>query len=114
MWINTLYRLGANVKRSLRWFLFGLAQGVLAGGLIYHGYHHHHYFQIAGLILLVPAVGCLVYGYVGILANRLSHMVEDIRNKRKHNQKLMALEDEVALSDKNWTNDKSKDNREVK
>lgn len=99
MWINTLYRLGGNVKRSLRWFLFGLFQGAIAAGLIYWGYYHHHYYQIAGLVLLVPAVGCLIYGYVGILANRLSHAVENIRNKRKLNQELIELEQEVKASE---------------
>ena len=85
---SRLYKLGGNVKRSVRWFLAGLAQGIIAAGLIYYGYYHHHYYQIAGLGLLIPAVSCLAYGYVGILANRLSHIVEDIRNKRMRSQQL--------------------------
>ena len=83
MALRLLYRLGANVHRSWRIFALGLALAALAGLSIYYGYYNHFHFQTLGLVILVPAVLCTAYGYLGILANRWAQIIEQIRQKRQ-------------------------------
>jgi len=83
-----IFKLGSNVKRSLRFFIVGLVLGVISAALIYHGYYHQHYYQIVGLVILVPAVICLFYGYIGLLANRISQIIQGIIDKRQRNKEL--------------------------
>lgn len=87
-----IFKLGSNVERSARWFFFGLALGIVSAMLIYYGYYDHHYYQIAGLILLLPALPCLIYGYIGILANRVSQIIQGIIDRRERNRKLYEQE----------------------
>lgn len=71
-----IYRFGSDPKRSLRWFLTGLLLFALAAGLIAIGYYYQHWWQVIALIVAVPAVACTLYGYLGILANRLAQILK--------------------------------------
>ena len=79
----TIYRLGSHPKRSLKFFLSGLALVIIAAVLIYLGYNHTHWLQLAGLIVLVPGLGCAFYGYLGIFANRFSQVIEAREQRRQ-------------------------------
>ncbi|MDW7551460.1 hypothetical protein HUZ36_19775 [Pseudoalteromonas sp. McH1-7] len=77
-----IYRLGSNPKRSLKFFLFGLCDVILAAILIALGYYQDHRFQIAGLFILPIGLCSAFYGYIGIFANRFSQVIE-AREKRR-------------------------------
>ena len=74
-----IYRFGSNAKRSLGWFLSGLLLFAVAGGFIAIGYYYQHWWQIIGLMLAIPALLCTLYGYLGILANRLAQIIRRLR-----------------------------------
>ncbi|AZZ96824.1 hypothetical protein [Pseudoalteromonas sp. R3] len=72
---HLIYRLGSHPKRSLRFFLSGLALFVLSMVLIALGYFYQPWLQLPGMIVLVPALGVAGYGYLGIFANRFSQVL---------------------------------------
>ena len=88
MIIETIYKLGADVKRSARWFIGGLFLAIMAGGFIALGYYHQHQYQIIGLGLLAPVLLCMGYGYIGILANRVAQIIKQIKDRRERNKHL--------------------------
>lgn len=73
---NFIYKLGSNPKRSVKFFVVGLLLAALAGGFIALGYYRQHWYQIAGLIIALPAIGLMAYGYIGILANRFAQVIK--------------------------------------
>ncbi|QPB81769.1 hypothetical protein CWC22_001600 [Pseudoalteromonas rubra] len=70
-----IYRLGSHPKRSLRFFLYGLALFALSVVLIALGYVYQAWLQLPGLIILAIALGVAGYGYLGIFANRFSQVL---------------------------------------
>ncbi|WP_249364559.1 hypothetical protein [Pseudoalteromonas rubra] len=70
-----MYRLGSHPKRSLRFFLSGLALFALSMMLIALGYFFQPWLQIPGVIILLPALSIAGYGYLGIFANRFSQVL---------------------------------------
>ncbi|WP_046007064.1 hypothetical protein [Pseudoalteromonas rubra] len=70
-----IYRLGSHPKRSLRFFLCGLALFALSAALIALGYFYQAWLQLPGLVMLVLALGVAGYGYLGIFANRFSQVL---------------------------------------
>ncbi|MCG7537774.1 hypothetical protein [Pseudoalteromonas sp. OOF1S-7] len=70
-----IYRLGSHPKRSLRFFLCGLALFALSATLIVLGYFYQAWLQLPGLLLLALALGVAGYGYLGIFANRFSQVL---------------------------------------
>jgi hypothetical protein len=88
MIIQTIYKLGADVKRSARWFIGGIVLALVAGGFIALGYYYQHQYQIIGLGLLAPAALSMGYGYIGILANRIAQIIKGIKDKRERNKRL--------------------------
>ncbi|WP_018691354.1 hypothetical protein [Algicola sagamiensis] len=77
-----IYRLGANPKRSLKVFLIGLLLFAVGAGAIVYGYFHEAYWQLLGLILLVPAIGLAAIGYLGIFANRFAQVMKRVPPRR--------------------------------
>ena len=73
--MSLLEKIGQNPQRSMQRFLCGLGLFVLGACFILLGLYQSHIWQIIGLILL--ACGCLlaIYGYIGMFANRLYHIV---------------------------------------
>ncbi len=78
--MSLLEKLGQDPQRSMQRFLCGLGLFVFGAGLIFLGLYQSHIWQIIGIAVL--ALGCLIaiYGYIGIFANRLYHIVN--RTKR--------------------------------
>ena len=70
-----IYRLGSTPKLSLKRFLIGLCLFVLSAGFIIYGYFEEPLYQLAGLILLAPALFFAIYGYIGLFANRFSQVI---------------------------------------
>jgi hypothetical protein len=70
-----LERLGQDPQRSMQLFLCGLGLFVFGAVLIFLGVSQSHIWQIIGIVIL--AFGCLlaIYGYIGMFANRLYHIV---------------------------------------
>ncbi len=81
-----IYRVGKDDKRSLRWFLAGLLLFAVAGGFIALGYHFEYWLQIIGLVIAIPALICTLYGYLGILANRLAQIIKRFEDQAKKNR----------------------------
>lgn len=78
--MSLLEKLGQDPQRSMQRFLCGLGLFVFGAGLIFLGLYQSHIWQIIGIAVL--AFGCLIaiYGYIGLFANRLYHIVN--RTKR--------------------------------
>ena len=78
--MSLLEKLGQDPQRSMQRFLCGLGLFVFGAGLIFLGLYQSHIWQIIGITVL--ALGCLIaiYGYIGLFANRLYHIVN--RTKR--------------------------------
>lgn len=73
--MSLLEKLGQDPQRSMKRFLSGLGLFVIGLALIFLGLYQSHIWQIIGLVIL--ACGCLfaIYGYIGMFANRLYHIV---------------------------------------
>ena len=73
--MSLLEKLGQDPQRSMKRFLSGLGLFVIGLGLIFLGLYQSHIWQIIGIVIL--ACGCLlaIYGYIGMFANRLYHIV---------------------------------------
>ncbi len=73
--MSLLEKLGQDPQRSMKRFLSGLGLFVIGLALIFLGIYQSHIWQIIGLVIL--ACGCLfaIYGYIGMFANRLYHIV---------------------------------------
>jgi hypothetical protein len=78
--MSLLEKLGQDPQRSMQRFLSGLGFFVFGAAFIFLGVYQSHIWQIIGIIIL--AFGCLlaIYGYIGMFANRLYHIVN--RKKR--------------------------------
>ncbi len=78
--MSLLEKLGQDPQRSMQLFLCGLGLFVFGAALIFIGLYYSHIWQIIGIAVL--ALGCLIaiYGYIGLFANRLYHIVN--RTKR--------------------------------
>jgi len=78
--MSLLEKLDQDPQRSMQRFLCGLGLFVFGAGLIFLGLYQSHIWQIIGIAVL--ALGCLIaiYGYIGLFANRLYHIVN--RTKR--------------------------------
>lgn len=81
-----IYKFGSNNQNNMRWFLIGLGLFAVAGGFIALGYYQHHGFQIVGLVIAVPALGCVVYGYLAMLANRLAQILNRLTKNAKRSK----------------------------
>lgn len=84
---NGLLKLGSNPTRSVRFFILGLLLFVAAITLIYAGAIWHIWLQIAGIAVLIIALIVSIYGYIGIVSNRLAsfrHHAFKNREKYKH------------------------------
>lgn len=84
---KTLLKLGSEPQLSLRRFFIGLALFAVSICLIYFGVTHSHWFQIIGLGLMGFAFVLALYGYLGILSNRLAafrHHSYKNRQKYRH------------------------------
>ncbi|OUL59827.1 hypothetical protein B1199_05835 [Pseudoalteromonas ulvae] len=83
-----MYRLGNTPKLSLKRFLIGLCLFVFSAGFIMYGYFEEPLYQLAGLILLAPALFFAIYGYIGLFANRFSQVISinDPVDTNKHKQ----------------------------
>ncbi len=81
---SLLVRLGQDPKHSLTLFVRGLGFFMLGVLFIALGYFQHHLWQIPGLFFI--GLGSLVaaWGYLGLLANRLTASFQ--RNKAKTNK----------------------------
>ncbi len=71
-----IYKWGSQPKRSLKFFLAGLGGFALAALLIGIGYYYHFSFQIAGILIGIPAFLVAIYGYVGLFANRFAQVLD--------------------------------------
>lgn len=86
---HSIYRLGSTPKLSLKRFLIGLCLFILSATFIIYGYFEEPLYQLAGLVLLAPALFFAIYGYIGLFANRFSQVisindpVETNEHKRK-------------------------------
>jgi cytochrome b len=78
-----IYKLGSDAKHSLRLFFIGLGLFTVAGGFIALGYYQVHWYQIIGLVIAIPALFFMIWGYIGILANRFSQIIEQLDKRRK-------------------------------
>ncbi|NQZ10732.1 MAG: hypothetical protein HRT35_26570 [Algicola sp.] len=81
-----IYKLGSNNKNNLRWFLTGMLLFAVSGGFIALGYYYQYWYQIIGMVIAVPAVILMGYGYLRMLANRFAQIwkrLEDSRDRRK-------------------------------
>jgi hypothetical protein len=81
-----IYKLGSNNKGNLRWFLIGMLLFFVSGGFIALGYYYQHWYQIIAMVIAVPAVILMGYGYLGMLANRFAQIwkrLEDSRDRLK-------------------------------
>ncbi len=80
---SVIHRLGETPQRSLRCFQLGLLLFAISVGLIYGGAIHWIGWQMAGLVLLPVALCFAAWGYIGILANRLSHFFYRMEQNKK-------------------------------
>ncbi|GAB3000920.1 hypothetical protein [Psychrosphaera aestuarii] len=82
-----LVRRGENPQRSVRFFLAGLFCFVLGIAGLYLGASAWIWWQIPGIALMIIGVLVTLYGYVGIVANRLAffrHQAQLNKEKYKH------------------------------
>jgi hypothetical protein len=73
--MSLLEKLGQDPQRSMQRFLSGLGLFIIGVLFIFLGLYQSHLWQIIGIIII--ALGCLlaIYGYVGLFANRLYHIL---------------------------------------
>lgn len=83
-----IYKLGSNNKGNLRCFLSGMLLFAVSGGFIALGYYYQHWYQMIGLVLAVPAVLLMGYGYLGMLANRLAQILKRLDDAKKKRSQL--------------------------
>ena len=69
---NLIRYLGKAPQKSLRRFQLGLLLFAVSMALIFAGAYHWLAWQVIGLALFPFAVGVVIWGYTGILANRIS------------------------------------------
>lgn len=74
--MSILEKLGQDPQRSMQRFLCGLGLFISGLCLIFIGVYHHHSWQILGILLLAVGCGVAIYGYIGIFANRLYHIIQ--------------------------------------
>ena len=77
----TIYRLGSTLSEALNSFKWSRPRHYCCSAYLL-GYRQTHWLQLAGLIVLVPGLGCAFYGYLGIFANRFSQ-VREAREQRR-------------------------------
>ena len=80
---QSIYKLGSDSKRSLRLFFIGLGLFALAGGFIALGYYQQYWYQTIGIVIAIPALYFMAWGYVGILANRISQIIQSLDKRRE-------------------------------
>jgi hypothetical protein len=73
--MSLLEKLGQDPQRSMQRFLSGLGLFVLGVCLIFIGMYHSYIWQIIGLVFLACGSLFAIYGYIGMFANRLYHIV---------------------------------------
>ncbi|WP_085284113.1 hypothetical protein [Colwellia chukchiensis] len=78
--MSLLEKLGQDPQRSMRRFLCGLGLFIFGLGMIFIGYYHSHLWQIIGLAVIALAILIASFGYIGLFANRLYHLL----NRHKH------------------------------
>jgi hypothetical protein len=73
--MSLLEKLGQDPQRSMQRFLSGLGLFVFGACLIFLGLYQSHIWQIIGLVILACGSLLALYGYIGLFANRLYHIV---------------------------------------
>jgi len=81
--VRILEYLGQDPQRSMKRFMIGLGFFICGLVFVYIGYVGSHEWQILGLALIGIGIALAVWGYLGIFANRLYHMLN--RPPAKHN-----------------------------
>ncbi|MDP2561953.1 hypothetical protein [Psychrobium sp. 1_MG-2023] len=80
-----LYRQGNNPQRSVRVFFCGLLSFCSGLGLLsYHQQGTSWQGYLAVIIITLSLITC-AYGYLGIVANRLSHLIDRAEQARRNN-----------------------------
>lgn len=70
-----LEKLGQDPKASMSLFLKGIGLFVFGICFIIIGYYQQHYWQMAGIIIVAVALIICAWGYLGMFANRLLHII---------------------------------------
>ena len=69
-----LEKLGQDPQHSLTIFFSGLGLFAIGACLIFIGYYYHYFWQIIGIAFLAFGIIFSIWGYAGIVANRLLNM----------------------------------------
>ena len=70
-----LEKLGQDPKASMSLFLKGIGLFVSGICFITIGYYQRHYWQMIGIIIVAVALLICAWGYLGMFANRLLHIL---------------------------------------
>lgn len=78
-----IHRLGRRPSQSLWCFKVGIGLFALSLSLIFAGAYHWLGWQVLGLCISPVAIGFSAWGYVGILANRISRFFYQVEESKK-------------------------------